>query len=554
MSKDPLLVDTILRDTRRCPIVGSSLIDYAAHTTLARERKGLAMRCHLPILVVLTMLLSAVRPSALIAHARVSAPPGPPKAACGAEAPDGLILYRAYDDSGAPADPPLALMDPTNTIYRPVAVPDPQVITPIPFGCRAVVRSGSGSTYLVDGATGEARELSLGDLPDEVAPWEYQSRSGGQRWGLFTPSRLPLEGYEQAMVVDFATGQVTDLFDLIPGMVAMTTPWFSPSGAYLVINAEEPRDGVPPSRQWLVPMEHPDQARPLGSRFALVQAFDETDRRMLYWQVGRGRQDLVIEDLSNGTIRAVAAAPGKEGDKPFLQGWFLPGTDDLAVQHPDRFVILDLSRETPKERFVVDGAFDRFQAAPSGTGGILTGYLPPGSKAARPLTYVDFDRQITRPITSQSGEPIRFVGIQRVALDPARWVLLTVGASADAPTALASFDLATGELTPLISLEDELLDLQSIQHVDDGRVALVLSIGTGGSRRLLMLDAEHGTADVLVEANSVSGALSADGTWAAYSTVERTDGGLTKILSVIDVASGTTAEIGPGLEPTWLAP
>ncbi len=501
---------------------------------------------HLVMLLALTV--SLVNTSGVAASTAPAAPIlVPTRSSCGAGAPSGLVLFHALDEAGRPVQPSLTLMRPDGAVRGDIDIPDPREIIPTQFGCRAVVISATGATYVVDGATGVVRELNLGDPANEL---RYDERAGGGRWGFFAGKY----GEEQFALVDLVTGQVTDLRTLEPEITGNTTAQFSPDGKTLALSSSGDASGDG-GGLWLIPSADPKQLRKVGRRAAGFLSFDEDGGRVLYREVRRdGVWSLVVEDTAEGGRTVVGSADRVRDDEPFLHGWFLPGRPELAVRFPDRIALVDPQGGRDRERDSVAGVFDWFWPAPSGQHGVVRNYVADraeGNDAA--LLFVDLEQGAIQPLPDDVMAPLPLPSSEGVWSFSGRWLLSGVGGTWEAPQALASVDTETGAVTPLLPLAGRPNELLAVHPSRDGRLMLVVRSGDDG-RHVTLLNAQAGTATEVIQARGVSADLSADGRWIAYTTVEVDGSERQTEVTFVETATGATTHVGLGVGPVWLAP
>jgi hypothetical protein len=461
--------------------------------------------------------------------------------ACGADAPNGLILHMAYAEDGTLADPPLALLNPATNTRRPVDVPEPSEWFSAQYGCSAFVKTAAGAYYLVIGSTGEVFPLEFMDPADE---WEYDDLAyvdtvGERRFAFFSTP-----GYKgnKALLMDLELGVYSDLTPLITDEGSFYGTSFSPSGKYFTMVAG-PMLG---QRTWLVPTDDPSQTRPLSHpQGSLVQGFDEAEDRLLFSDIEGDLQRLFIEEIATGETYLVATDPLEKYEyDPYLTGWFLPGEDDLiAVLHHDRFALADISGPEAVERFVVDGhrPHSRFIVAPSGDAGVLT---------RKPeATFVDLESGETRVITTEDGTTIPEIDAF------GRWGFAQVGPHDQPFIGYGVVDLETGDYQTIHMLGvGEKNDYLGTAWASDGSIGLFTVIDANGQGHLSLINNELGTTQPIADGGSIAVTISPDAGWAAFSTAGQTDAGTERQMTLIETATGTTTSLGPGWDPDWLGP
>ena len=510
------------------------------------------MRQVLTALALVALLVAAALPaparyrSGSLASAQGTGP------ACGEDAPDGLILYHAYDSAGKALDPPLAITDPTGAVQRPVEVPEPREITPLDYGCKALIRSADGGTYLVDGATGEAVQLDLGDPADDL---QRVSWAGGSRYGLFAPGGTT---WEQSVMVDYETGDVLEVPH--PSHSPDYIMWlgFSPSGNYLMLKgstASGEDDGV-----LLVPPDDPENAQSFGDSCTWGLWFDPEEERVLYKTLGPSdTEQLIVENIATGSRQLVTTAPTPAEGESSLYGWFLHGHDDLvAVQYLDRLAIFDLSGGDPVERHSIAGVYGSVTLAPGGTTGIVSSETPPpiadGSGPVQSFDpawwFVDFELGEAKPLLSGAGIPVQVIGPTGPAAE--EW-LLAVERGDFNPKTLVRVNIETGELVPILMLADESIGDAIWSTEDRSRVLLETTI-EGNDQRVRLVDLKTGDVLELATAGRAGGVISPDGQWVSYSTLEAGAETRTITLVVVDTETGEETFRGHGLSPEWLGP
>jgi hypothetical protein len=495
------------------------------------------------LLVVLALIIAFIPSAPVRARSPGEARPVHQQAgACGADAPGGLILHQAFSADGSLADPPLALLNPATGASRPVDVPDPREWFSMQYECNAIVRTATGAYYIVFGSTGESFLLDFLKPEDE---WEldetaYWGTDGERPFGLFTTSAI---SGEQAILMDFEKGIYWDLTPLVTEDGSIQSASFSQSGDYLVFDA----GSMLGQRTWLIPTGDPSTGRqiaiPVGSNFL---AFDEDEERMLYWSVGASEgQSLIVEEIATGNTYVVATDPSEKDEyDPYLNGWFIPGEDNLiAVLHADRFALVDISEPNPVEQFVIEGhrPFSNFHVAPSGKRGVLD------RKPA--TTFVDLVTGESRVVTTEDGTAINFI-------EPyGRWGIAAIGMVDEPPRGIGVIDLETAEFRTIYMYgEGEKLDSNATVWSRDGKVGLVTIIDANQQRHMSLVNNAQSTTQALADEATISVTLSPEGAWAAYSTISQSEATPAREMWLIDMASGTVTPLGPGLDPVWLDP
>ena len=466
---------------------------------------------------------------------------------CGADGSSGRLLYQSCDENGKPMHPSLVLAEPDGTVRARIDIPDPALVCPTRSGCRAVVRTGSGTTFVVDGANGTALELDLGDRANGL---DYQARAGGGRWGFLSSPPPSLAGspvsntekstrgrrqqphsLSRSALVDFATGAVTDLRDVF-------TAEFSTNGETLAV-VTRPESGEA-LRVWLIPASSPRELRTLavGDDFPDFLEFDA--ERLLCREYGDNWEQLVVVDVADGAQSAIAQAYRRRNNRATLDGRLLPGRPAVAVLFPDRFAVIDISDGTPRELMSVDGNFVTVFLPASGTGAVLH---PSGESADRAPTFVDLERGTSRRLVSETGEPL---GVLEWGTDD-RWLLVSFGGGGYRSSALGIMDVETGTMAPLPVGNT----FSRVSH--DGRTLLLDLHGKGG-RHCTALDLERGTVTEFDGKCPEVAVLSPDGKWIAYSRPVTIHGAKQWLLSVVETATGNSIFAGPGKDPVWLTP
>jgi hypothetical protein len=253
---------------------------------------------------------------------------------CGSEGSSGLLLFQSCDENGRPTRPTLVIAEPDGTVRARIDISEPAVIWSARSGCRGLVRTGSGATFVVDGTNGTAIKLDLGD-PTYVM--EYQAWAGGGRWGFFGPPVTPLGGrrrsdldklieqrrewpflHRRSALIDFATGAVTDMRDIYSAQ-------FSPDGETLAVDVRPEQGGARAVWLILVRDPHHPRARPVGDQFENSVDFDGD--RLLYREQGDDWERLVLVNLAEGNQTIIAQARRNPKSSPSVAGfccWLAP--------------------------------------------------------------------------------------------------------------------------------------------------------------------------------------------------------------------------------------
>ncbi|MCC6790172.1 MAG: hypothetical protein IT336_00720 [Thermomicrobiales bacterium] len=459
--------------------------------------------------------------------------------ACGA---DPLLLYRSYTNDGSPSDPALALYSPAVGSTTRVDVEDSREMVPLAGRCQALIRSGSSDHVLLDGMTGETHRLAL-DPPGDLSLYAQ-----GGEWAIYAKGVTDLV---DSRLVNLESLRVTPL---LPDEIDPVLTWLfmSPMGNYLAVDVMAFRD----SASYLVPTGDWSRAEAIvAGDWVSLQRFDADDKRILYGGGSGGTNLLAVTEIETGATVVLAETPILDSDAPYLGGWFMPKSDnEYVVRYPDRLAVIVVEDGVVRERFSVDGVYGWVTLSTDGRGALVYGAVsPPVSTGLTvpewdtpTLWHLDLQNQTIEQLTGPDGEELSVVSAGY------RWAIVSYE-DEDGIAGLISVDIRSGRMRPIWSpARGESLDPATIRVSEDGRMAIVTAKIEDDRQRLYILDARTGDNRALVESSRVGGSVSPDGVWAAFTTLQRTDSGREMTLTLLEVESGATTLLGPGLDPTWL--
>ena len=450
--------------------------------------------------------------------------------ACGQGGSQGYVLYQAIGQDGKPA-PDLVMLDDTGKELRRIALPDNQAY-PIPaeatLSSHALYRDSANEKWLlVDVTSGSVQQfIGFGQAQ------EFPRLCGSDvRWAL-------LCGSKGLYLLNADTGQASEIpveFDPASLVNLYVMSQVTRSGSHFLLWNATSR-GV-----WLVPAAAPEQTRKLGPDESDLSAILSGDGDFVVYldRTDAGDNHVVKEEIDGSADQVILSGPD------IRSVTLMPGNDQLVI---DRNVSVSLlSLDDLQERILFTFAGDLQTLL----------FNPDGKKAAygvrgSPIdpvewTYLDLVTGEQRPLDTLKGY------VRGYGSGASRWQFITDGQPTSSSAHIASLDLQTGQVRPLLFLES--LSFMPIASLSpDGRVGLVTAYSKTGETQVWLLLADQDGAQLLAESKGATGRLSPDGKWVVVATLEQAAGAVKTEVRLVPTGQGQEKLLGEGFMPVWVKP
>ena len=450
---------------------------------------------------------------------------------CGQGGSQERLVYQAIGQDGKP-DPELVMLDDTGKELRRIALPNDQAY-PIPaeatLSGHALYRDSTNEKWLlVDVTSGSVQQFAGFGQAQE---FPRMLCGAGAHWALLCGEKgLYLlnadTGQASEIPVEFGPSSIVSLF-----VMSQVTR----SGSHFLL-WDAMTKGV-----WLVPTAAPEQARKLGPDGSDLSAILSDDGDFVVYLDRTDVEDnrVVKEEIDGSAAQAILSGPD------IRSVTFMPGNDQLVVNRSESVSLLSLDDLQERTLFTLAGDLQ----------GIL--FDPDGRKAAYGIrgsrtdpvewTYLDLSTGEQRPLDALKGY-VRGYGTAAT-----RWQFMTDGQPTNSSAHIASLDLQTGQVRPLLFLEG-LGFMPIVSLSDDGRIGLVTAYNKTGETQIWLLLADQDSAQLLAESKGATGRLSPDGKWVVVAILEQTAGGAKTEVKLVPTGQGQEKLLGEGFMPVWVRP
>ncbi len=447
-------------------------------------------------------------------------PSAAPPASAGPAGAAGAFVYVAAAKKD-PTKSVLVIVGANGKEIRRLSLPDklPELFE---TNMRAtVVLHGTSGWYIV--RTDTAAVMSVAIRPD-VAPAPIPLVQGDRWWVIGSPTGGP------DWLVDLASGVTTELTAL-PGLTHVYEPRLAPDGSFVLAYGDA---------WWRIPTATPTAAvkltadltnasvdvAPDGSRIAYIRLAPD----------GTGSVVTVAPDGGDPQVAVADAGPlvsvhyGRDARQLILVG--TTGVSLLGPNQPAPTVVVPVPGGATVLPLLLAG--DRQSAA--------VGIRP----ATGPTAWWRID--LTSGTAAPAGALSGFVALPTAEVG--RWALFSSSQAIGSAARYASLDLASGSVAPVTGIpagEDFMIAYGEV--VGDGRHQLISTVSSGRQTDWIV-DASSGAAAKVEGGSALGGSISPDGR-RLLATLRN---GTTTAVHLVDLASGKSTTVGPGLGDAWLKP